>query len=228
MPAFGTAFASAAEPAARRQVCATGGGRSYARFVEQGIPTTRAEDWKYTNVAKAANVPLAMAPKAELGLDAIAPYLLGGPQGAAADLRQRPHRARAQPRAEPAARRAGHEPAARAAGRAATGSADVLAIVEDERSFTALNGAFAGAGAWIELDDGADAEDPLQLLFLTVGQPSAFMSHPRDRRASRRRRAAAADREPCRLRRRRQPDQSGEPDRPRRRLPCSSTTASSW
>ena len=51
---------------------------SYARFVEQGIPTSRAEDWKYTNVVKAANVPLAVAPRAEIGLEAIAPYLLGG------------------------------------------------------------------------------------------------------------------------------------------------------
>ena len=44
----------------------------------QGIPTSRAEDWKYTNVVKAANVPLVAAPRAEIGLDAIAPYLLGG------------------------------------------------------------------------------------------------------------------------------------------------------
>ena len=57
--------------------------------------------------------------------------------------------------------------------------ADALGGLRDERSFTALNSAFAGAGAWIELDDGADAEDPLQLLFLTVGQQAAFMSHPR-------------------------------------------------
>ena len=46
--------------------------------------------------------------------------------------------------------------------------ADVLAAVRTTGPFTALNSAFAGAGAWIELDDGADAEDPLQLLFLTV------------------------------------------------------------
>ena len=34
-------------------------------------------------------------------------------------------------------------------------------------------------GAWIELADGADADEPVQLLFLTVGQPAALMSHPR-------------------------------------------------
>ena len=57
--------------------------------------------------------------------------------------------------------------------------AEVLAAVQDDRSFTSLNSAFTGAGAWIELDDGADAVDPMQLVFLTVGQPSAFMCHPR-------------------------------------------------
>jgi hypothetical protein len=52
---------------------------------------------------------------------------------------------------------------------------------DDERSFTALNAAFAASGAWIELDDGAVLPEPLQLLFLTVGQPaSAVMTHPRN------------------------------------------------
>ncbi len=178
LPAFGAVFASAESqlpgPDLRDWRRA-----SYARFVEQGIPTSRAEDWKYTNVVKAANVPLAVAPRAELGLDAIAPYLLGG------------HKARrlifvnghivpelSHVQSLPRGVR-DHEPAARAADRPADGWPTCSPPLQDDRSFTALNGAFAGAGAWIELDDGADAEDPLQLVFLTVGQPSAFMSHPR-------------------------------------------------
>ena len=151
---------------------------SYARFVEQGIPTSRAEDWKYTNIVKAANVPLVVAPRAEIGLDAIAPYLLGGhkarrlifvnghviPELSHVQSLPRGVRIMSLPRALQADQQR---------------VAEVLASLEDDRAFTALNGAFAGAGAWIDLDDGADAEDPLQLVFLTVGQPSAFMSHPR-------------------------------------------------
>ncbi len=177
LPAFGAAFFHAQDllpgPDLRpwRQA-------SYERFVEQGIPTVRAEDWKYTNVVKATNLPLGMAPKAELGLEAIGPYLLGGhkarrlifvnghivPELCHVQSLPRGVKAMGLPRALQ------HEP---------DRVAQTLAIVDDDRSFTALNSAFAGAGAWIELADGADAEDPLQLLFLTVCQPSAFMSHPR-------------------------------------------------
>ena len=177
LAAYGATFANAQDqlpgPALRdwRQ-------DSYARFAAQGIPTNRAEDWKYTNVVKAANVPLVVAPRAEIGLDAIAPYLLGGhkarrlifvnghvvPELSHVQSLPRGVRIMSLPRALQADQQR---------------VAEVLASLEDDRSFTALNGAFAGAGAWIELDDGADAEDPLQLVFLTVGQPSAFMSHPR-------------------------------------------------
>ncbi|MFL5332925.1 MAG: Fe-S cluster assembly protein SufD [Geminicoccaceae bacterium] len=151
---------------------------SYERFVERGIPTNRSEDWKYTNVVKAANVPLVMAPRVEIGLEAIAPYLLGGhkarrlifvnghvvPELSHVQSLPRGVRIMSLPRAlQTDPRRV----------------AEVLGAAQDDRSFTALNAAFAGAGAWIELDDGADAEDPLQLVFLTVSQPSAFMSHPR-------------------------------------------------
>jgi len=151
---------------------------SYDRFVQQGIPTSRAEDWKYTNVVKAANVPLLVAQRAEIGLDAIGHYLLGGhkarrlifvnghivPELSHVQSLPRGVRIMSLPRALQTDQRR---------------VAEVLGRVQDDRSFTALNAAFAGAGAWIELDDGADAEDPLQLLFLTVGQPSASMSHPR-------------------------------------------------
>ena len=177
LPAFGATFANTEGqlpgPALRDWRRA-----AYARFQEQGIPTNRAEDWKYTNVVKAANVPMALAPKAELGLDAITPYLLGGPRARRlifvnghvvpelSHVQSLPRGVRAM--SLPRALQTDPERVAQ-----------TLAILEDDRSFTALNAAFAGAGAWIELDAGAVAEDPLQLLFVTVGQASAFMSHPR-------------------------------------------------
>ncbi len=136
LPAFGAVFASTESqlpgPDLRDWRRA-----SYARFVEQGIPTSRAEDWKYTNVVKAANVPLAVAPRAELGLDAIAPYLLGGhkarrlifvnghivPELSHVQSLPRGVRIMSLPRAlQIDAERVG----------------DVLAAVQDDRSFTAL------------------------------------------------------------------------------------------
>ena len=177
LPAFGATFANVESQLPGREL-RDWRHASYARFAAQGIPTSRAEDWKYTNVVKAANVPLLVAPRAEIGLDAIAPYLLGGhkarrlifvnghvvPELSHVQSLPRGVRIMSLPRA---LQTDGHRVAL------------TLSALEDDRAFTALNGAFAGAGAWIELDNGADAGDPLQLLFVTVGQPSAFMSHPR-------------------------------------------------
>jgi Fe-S cluster assembly protein SufD len=151
---------------------------AFTRFKERGIPTSRAEDWKYTNVARAANVPLVAAPRAELGIEAIGPHLLGGPKARrlifingrivpefshVLSLPMGVH-------VMSLSRALQVEPQRVAA---------ALTAVDDDRSFTALNSAFAGPGAWIELADGADAEEPLQLLFLTVGQTAPFMTHPR-------------------------------------------------
>jgi Fe-S cluster assembly protein SufD len=151
---------------------------SFARFGELGIPTTRAEDWKYTDVARAANVPLASAPRVDLGIDAIGPHLLGGPQarrlifvnGHVVPELSHVQNLPTGVRAMSLGRALQLEPDRVAAD---------LTALEDDRAFTALNAAFTGSGAWIELADGADAEEPLQLLFVTVGQPSAFMTHPR-------------------------------------------------
>jgi Fe-S cluster assembly protein SufD len=176
-PAFGAAFAGIEGqlpgPALRDWRRA-----ALARFVEQGIPTSRTEDWRYTNVAKAANLPLVAAPRAEIGLDAIAPYLLGGPKARRlifVNGHVVPELSHVQ--GLPRGVRAMSLPRALQSDAERVGA--VLAALDDGRSFTALNSAFVGAGAWIELDEAADAEDPLQLLFLTVGQPAAFMSHPR-------------------------------------------------
>ena len=112
LPAFAAVFADAAESAAGAANSGIGGALPSTASSQQGIPTSRAEDWKYTNVVKAANVPLLVAQRAEIGLDAIGPYLLGG------------HKARRlifvnghivpelSHVAEPATGRARHEPAA--------------------------------------------------------------------------------------------------------------------
>jgi Fe-S cluster assembly protein SufD len=57
----------------------------------------------------------------------------------------------------------------------------LAALVEGEEvnSFAELNAAFLGSGAWIEVADGVKLERPIQLLFLTVGEAAAVMTHPR-------------------------------------------------
>ncbi|MEK0082663.1 Fe-S cluster assembly protein SufD [Benzoatithermus flavus] len=182
VPAFEAAFAQARErlPGAKLPALADWRQASFARFREQGIPTNRVEAWKYTNVARVVNVPMGLAPKVQVRLDDLAPYLAGGPK----------------------ARRMifvnGHvvpelcHIESLPAGLRITSLGKVLeaepekvtailrATAEDDRSFTALNAAFAGSGAWIEVDDGVEVVEPLQLLFLTVGRPEPFMTHPRN------------------------------------------------
>ncbi|MFZ1426100.1 MAG: Fe-S cluster assembly protein SufD [Geminicoccaceae bacterium] len=177
VPAFGSAFSDARGqlPGA---VLHDWRQASFARFATLGIPTTRSEAWKYTNVARAANVPMAFAPRASVALDAIAPHLLGGPLTRrlifvnghiSTDL--------SHVQSLPPGMRV--MSLARALELDADRVAATLAEATDDRSFTALNAAFAGGGAWIELDDGVQVAETVQLLFLTIGQPAASMSHPR-------------------------------------------------
>jgi len=44
------------------------------RFNEQGIPTTRNEEWKYTNVAPLAKRTVKLAPQASVSADDLKPY----------------------------------------------------------------------------------------------------------------------------------------------------------
>ncbi|MDX6750297.1 Fe-S cluster assembly protein SufD [Geminicoccaceae bacterium 1502E] len=151
---------------------------SFERFSALGFPTTRVEAWKYTNVARATNQPMALAPRVDVGLNDVSAHLAGGPQArrlifvnghllpqlshvkglpagvVVADLAQMIER----------------DPARVAA---------ALAPADDDVGFEALNAAFTRSGAWIEVPDGVAVEAPVQLLFLTVGQESAVMSHPR-------------------------------------------------
>jgi Fe-S cluster assembly protein SufD len=181
-PAFAAAFAEASArlPGARLPQLADWRQGSFARFKEQGIPTSRVEAWKYTNVARAVNVPLTLAPKVQLRLDDLAPYLAGGPKarrlifvnGHVVPELSHVESLPAGVRIASLGKALDAEPER---------VAEALRATEgDERSFTALNAAFAAAGAWIEVPDGVRVEEPLQLLFLTVGQPAAFMVHLRN------------------------------------------------
>jgi Fe-S cluster assembly protein SufD len=152
---------------------------SFRRFLEQGIPTTRVEAWKYTNIARVANQPLVLAPRAQVSLDDLAPYLAGGTaarrlifvNGQVAPELSHVESLPEGVRVTSLKKAIEAEPER---------VAEILAEAdEDNRAFTALNAAFADGGAWIEVAAGVQAEAPLQLLFLTVGGGNPFMCHPR-------------------------------------------------
>ncbi len=181
VPAFAAAFAEAGGglPGAASHEIARLRAESLERFLAGGIPTPRVEAWKYTNVARIANQPMALAPKVPVGLNDVAALTAGGPKARRlifvnghimpelSHVESLPTGARVM-----------------SLGRAMQQMPDrvraALDEAQDDRSFTALNTAFASSGAWIELDDGVELAEPLQLLFITVGQPAAVMTHPRN------------------------------------------------
>lgn len=150
----------------------------FARFSATGVPTPRVEEWKYTNIARVANVAMGLASRPEIKLDDVQRYFAGGPlarrlifvnghlaselshvgglpegvtiKGLDTLLKEEPERA-----------------------------LDVLGRETQAHSFADLNAAFATSGAWIEVEAGVALERPVQLLFLTVGEASAVMTHPR-------------------------------------------------
>jgi len=179
-PAFATAFrelaprlpGSASEPLARIRE------EGFARFLALGIPTQRDEAWKFINVARIANRPMRPAAPTELPLDRMLPYLLGGPRARRlvfVDGRLQPQWSHTGGLPEGVI----VESLARAAETRPLALAEALGELDDGRSFTALNTAFADGGAWIELPAGLALEAPLQLLFVTTGGEVPVMSHPR-------------------------------------------------
>ena len=153
--------------------------RSFERFRTLGLPTQRVEQWKYTNLPKALNQPMGLAIKPELRLDDVARFIAGGPK-ARRLIFVNGHLA-------PELSHVGGLPdgvKVRGLGRLLEESPEqVLAAFadgEEQRSLTALNAAFATAGAWVELADGASLAEPLQLLFFTIGQPASALASPRN------------------------------------------------
>jgi Fe-S cluster assembly protein SufD len=150
----------------------------FAQFATTGLPTQRAEQWKYTNLPKVANVAMGLASRPDVKLDDVQRYFAGGPlawrlifvnghlardlshagglpdgvlvKGIDELLRDAPERLLA----------AIGEPA-------------------ESHSLAELNAAFLASGAWIEVPDDVVLERPIQLLFLTLGEASAVMTHPR-------------------------------------------------
>jgi Fe-S cluster assembly protein SufD len=153
--------------------------RSFESFRSLGLPTQRAELWKYTNLPKALNQPMQLAVKAQPPLDEVKRQVAGGTR-ARRLIFVNGHLA-------PELSHVGGLPAGivvRSLGRMLEEQPErVMAAIEageGERSLTALNAAFLAAGAWIELADGAVLEEPIQLLFLTQGQPMPVLASPRN------------------------------------------------
>ena len=152
---------------------------AFARFCETGFPTTRDEDWRFTNVAAIARTPFQLPPirTVRLAMPEIAPLHLPG-AGArlvfvngqfAEELSQTPPTVNASSLKQKIA----NSPEA---------VRGVLGYyLEIERDpFTALNTAFAEDGAYLHVRRGTVLEAPVHLIFISTESDQPAMSHPRN------------------------------------------------
>jgi len=137
-----------------------------------GLPTTRQEAWKWTNVAPIGRIPFDLPRRVEAPVD-LFDLDLGASRVVFIDGRWSPFlselsllpqgvRVRSLAEVEPAVLEGMLGQVARA----------------EEHPFTALNAAHLAEGAVLEVEDGVEALDPIELVFLSrAGVPAS--THPR-------------------------------------------------
>ncbi len=144
----------------------------WTRFAEQGFPTTRQEEWKYTSVAALEKLSLSCAPVAPAALDwaALMDQVV---------LPQARHRlVFVDGVFQPALSRVDGLPSGfrmgALSGQSAQDSLKLQGLLEQGQRrtpFTALNAAFMAEGAWVAAEAGVQMEEPLLILYVaTQGQ----------------------------------------------------------
>src|SRR5215467_1540680 len=152
------------------------------RFLELDFPTTRQEDWKYTNVSAIANGGFRLATGGAGAIDIeAARQLLPGGGDAVRLVFVDGHFSKALSSENlPGGAKAGSIAAFIGC---VDGSAEAhLARTADysNHAFTALNTAFVTDGAFIEIESGAVIDVPIFIVYISTGTGAAeAVSHPR-------------------------------------------------
>ena len=185
-------FEDALGPAQRSSFVHALRSTAFARFGALGFPTARLEDWRTTPVTAIARTPFELAPAAvaEAGAEAGAAAASRVAAVAAA-------RVGAAPAIElvfvngalvPALSKLDDLPPGLRVRSLARASSETPALVEphvaqvavfESEAFVALNTAFLGDGAFVEVAAGAAIETPVHLLFLALGGPAPVVCHAR-------------------------------------------------
>ena len=165
-------------------------GRAVERFTALGVPTTRDEAWRFTNVAPVAGTAFALAAPAEREAAAadVAPHAATG-VGAGQTLLF-VNGTCVAPASDLSALPAGVEVASLADVLAADAGGATRQAVEshlasgagiENEAFTALNTALLRDGAVVHVPANTVVEQPIQLLFVTSPPPGGgpVMTHPR-------------------------------------------------
>jgi Fe-S cluster assembly protein SufD len=155
-----------------------------ACFAEQGFPTLKDEDWRFTNVAPIANLPF--KPMLEGAKDKSASEILSGAAftklGGSRLVFVNGHFASDFSSF-------GKFPAGVKVSNLAAALVNESALVEkhlgryavgEGNAFAALNQAFFSDGAFIYLPKGVAVEEPIQLVFLSTAKQAGDTIHPRN------------------------------------------------
>ena len=147
------------------------------RFAELGFPTTRDEDWRFTNVSPIARTQFSAAPSdlsawGEGQLEQRLVQYEGGPRLVFINGRYSPGLS------SPKLPRGIHATPLREANGAVEAHLARYAAYQD-RAFVALNTANFEDGACIEIPKGTVVEEPIHLVFLATGGDVPVIAHPR-------------------------------------------------
>jgi Fe-S cluster assembly protein SufD len=153
---------------------------AFARFCQTGFPTTKDEDWRFTNVAAISQTTFHLAPEARqpITLADIQPFRM---PGAACQLvfvngRFVPDLSSSGSSALDIEVGGLAEEIANHPGKLEPHLGRYIDFKRD--SFAALNTAFMQDGAYVHLRRGAVLEAPIHLLFVSVGDGTPAMAHP--------------------------------------------------
>lgn len=155
-----------------------------ARFAELGFPTTRDEEWRFTNVAPIAKTQFGAVLRSavqDVGQADIDGFTFGGPDTSRlvfVDGHFSAHLSRIGPLPDGA--KVGSLAAALDTDRTIVERYLTRNAPFVDNAFTALNTAFMYDGAFICVPDGGTTRDPIHLLFISTGGDASFVSHPRN------------------------------------------------
>jgi Fe-S cluster assembly protein SufD len=155
---------------------------AFARFCEMGLPTTRMEDWRFTNLSAIARTEFELAPNGSSGVSGaqIARHRM---KDAACRLvfvngRFRRELSSCEGLPDGLLVRSLAKQIAEAPEAIEPYLGRYLNIARD--AFCALNSAFLEDGAYIHIRRGATIEAPVHLLFVSAANHRATMNHPRN------------------------------------------------
>ena len=155
---------------------------AFARFSAVGFPTTRDEDWRFTNISALVRTPFRLA-RGSANQFTVSDLVQWRMEGAAARL------VFVDGRFEPQLSNWGELPkgvTVNGLGREIASRPDAVAAhfgryVDIERDpFCALNTAFAEDGAYVHVGRGVVVEQPIHLLFISTSDGTPAMTHPRN------------------------------------------------